>query len=96
MWSAYLTSSVISSEFLETKPRLVHPAGSGAFQIAPDLREEAEHGKTLQREDDRGAGAPLGLVQDFQIPFQKPGVHHVAGGGNCVEVQVHVVPGLSR
>ena len=64
----------LAAERLASKPSLVYRAGTAAVQHAPHLREDAEHGKGFQREQDAASRTAFHLGEDAEVTLQCGGV----------------------
>ncbi len=78
-----------AAEFLAGEPGFVDGAGGGAGEILADLRREAPHGESFERENDFGTGALLDAVEDSQVSLDENLVDDVAGRFNLGEVDFH-------
>ena len=81
----------LAPELLAAEPRLVGGAGADAFEIPADQREDPEHGKALERQQNMAAGALLHAVKNPQIARQRPLVHHIGRTGHPPGVEIYKI-----
>ncbi len=82
----------LTAHFLMAEPCLEQRACGSAAEIPADQRIQAEHRKTLLRQQNAAARAFRHRSQQFEVFRKQALIHKIAGGGNQLKVKFHRQP----
>ncbi len=77
------------AKLLPSESGLIDGARRNAAQVTADPGKEAEHGESLEGQDDPAPGSVLNGLQDRKITLQGSFVHHV--GGSLDSSPIHIL-----